>query len=223
MGRPNTQARGGGKGKGRGPYPNKKNNNNSNAKSGKKEYKFQLHGSTRYNQQSATYDQVKEEIVALVQRTFTEGYDIAESIRKEEGQAIQKPTREMSQLADEDARKTEQEALDMAYKADLYEYAQRKRVFEANKPKTFSLIMTNYCSTGMKHKIEEESDYEESIRNDPFALLKRIKTLMHAPADAIYAMESIVMSLKRVFDTQQQEGESLADYNKRCKQARDVF
>ena len=47
--------------------------------------------------------------------------------------------------------------------------------------KAFALILNNYCSKVMKHRVEEKSDYETNVCDDPVELLKRIKEYMYIP------------------------------------------
>ena len=76
----------------------------------------------------------------------------------------------------------------------------------------------------MKNRIEEKSDYETAVRDDPVILLKRIKQYMFIPTKAKYDFEGLWESMKRfVIDTKQEDHEGLNDYTKRFKQAKNIF
>ena len=163
MGRSQYQGRGGG-GRGRGSSQGRRSQGNDKKKIKSKEYKFHLHGTHKHNQQTATFTQVKDVIVAYIQRTFTDGHEIARSIREEAPITIEKPEREMSDAETDAEKAAEQVVLDMAYQAELREYAQRKRTFGSNQPKAYSLIFPSIvrlgCSTSSKMKPTSQPSYE---------------------------------------------------------------
>jgi hypothetical protein len=111
----------------------------------------------------------------------------------------------------------------MQYQAELTTYAERFQVLEQNGSRAFALIMQEYCSSTMRHRVENHRDYETSIIDDPIELLKAITILMHDPVSAKYPYAVLTDTLSRFLNTKQQEGESLLDYAKRCKQQRDVI
>ena len=131
MGRSQYQGRGGG-GRGRGSSQGRRSQGNDKKKIKSKEYKFHLHGTHKHNQQTATFTQVKDVIVAYIQRTFTDGHEIARSIREEAPITIEKPEREMSDAETDAEKAAEQVVLDMAYQAELREYAQGIRAAQAH-------------------------------------------------------------------------------------------
>ena len=70
--------------------------------------------------------------------------------------------------------------------------------------------------------MEELGDFE-SNRRDPLWLLGQIKEKMYDPARAKYEFTSLTETLIRLLGTKQEDNESLVDYTKRFKQARDIF
>ena len=74
----------------------------------------------------------------------------------------------------------------------------------------------------MQNRIEETKDFETIIRDDLIKLLEEIKKKMYNPARAKYKYVTLTESLKRILDTKQEDDESLIDYTKRFKQARDI-
>jgi hypothetical protein len=74
----------------------------------------------------------------------------------------------------------------------------------------------------MKNKIEARSDFE-SIKNDPILLLKVIKEHALNYQENRYSMLIVLDALRTLLNTKQKEGESLQDYTKRFRVARDVL
>ena len=148
--------------------------------------KFFPHSSGK-SHQTFTFATVKDHIVNQVMRTFDEGADMAETLKKEKYKDLERirPTRKLSAIEEAEARKIEQDGLDMLYKAELDEWMKRKRTFETNTTKAYGVIY-NYCNKTMQCRIEEHPEFETKIENDPVELLKAIKVLMHDPVRARY-------------------------------------
>jgi hypothetical protein len=102
--------------------------------------KFVPHGIGK-ERQTVTYQTVKDYIIQLVQKSFRNGKDVADSWRKTEKINITKhmPTRNISQETGAD-KVTEQEGFNMLYKAEIDIYTKRRHEFEDNINKTYSLI-----------------------------------------------------------------------------------
>jgi hypothetical protein len=217
--------RNGGRGRGRGSGASNYSNNNSNRRSfdSKKDMMFRPHGVGQ--QQGATYATVKDYIVQLVQRTYDEGHDIAESLRNEveKDLSLEAPEKEISTATNENTKKTEQESFDLIFREDMKDHLSRVRKLKKNMPKAYALIFSNFCSTTMQDRIEEHPDFEDKIRDNPIELLKAIKVLMHDPVRARYPFASLVDTIWLLMTTKQRDGESLLDYVKRFKEARDVI
>ena len=184
--------------------------------------KFYPHSST--TQQSITYDVVKDFILDKIQKEYTDSVDIVKSLRDLQLVDIdmQEPVRLQSGETDEEQRKFEQETFDMKYDALIKEHILRKRQFKANLSNAFALIKS-FCNKTMVNKLEALPDYESKIRDDPIELLQAIKLLMHDPERARYPYASLTEAMGRMINIKQGEEESLIDYTKRFKQARDIF
>ena len=61
-----------------------------------------------------------------------------------------------------------------------------KNALQENISKAYALIFTNYCTRPMQSRIKEHPDFESTIEDNPFELLKVIKTLMHDAVRAQY-------------------------------------
>jgi hypothetical protein len=97
---------------------------------------------------------VKEYIIQLVQKTYKNGKDVADSLRKMEKIDMTKnmPPRKLSQETGTD-KIMEQEGFDMLYKAEIDIYTKRKHEFEDNMNKTCSLIYLQHCNKTIQDRI----------------------------------------------------------------------
>ena len=89
--------------------------------------------------------------------------------------------------------------------------------------KAYAPIVQNYCHKTIQNRIEERSDFDTKIRNDPIALLKTIREVMHVPAWAKYPFVALTEALIRVLNFKQQERELVTDFTKQFKQAKDIL
>jgi hypothetical protein len=112
-------------------------------------------------------------IVEEVQRTFKFPQDMAEAIRELKHFDAQKvmPKYVPSTETDAAKRKADEEGLKIMFDADYKAWRDRRDLYVSNKSKAYSLILTKYCSSGMKTKVEEHPDFETKIRDDPIELL----------------------------------------------------
>ena len=110
----------------------------------------------------------------------------------------------------------------MEYTEDLRNYNVRKYAYEENKHKAYALIF-GYCNKIMQNRVEEASDFEIRIRNDPLELLREVKTKMYDPARAKYEFVALTESIARILNTKQEDDEGLVEYTKRFKQAKDIL
>jgi hypothetical protein len=71
--------------------------------------------------------------------------------------------------------------------------------------------------------VEQHAEFETKIEDDPIALLKAIKVLMHGGIQAQSPFMSMTEALQRFLNLRQFEGDQLLDYVKKFKEARDVM
>jgi hypothetical protein len=100
--------------------------------------KFIPHGIGKEVRQTATYQTVKDYIIQLVQKSFRNGKDVADSIRKMERIDMMTtiPVRKLSRASNADDKAREQEGYDILYKAEIDMYTKRKHELEDNMNKT---------------------------------------------------------------------------------------
>ena len=75
----------------------------------------------------------------------------------------------------------------------------------------------------MKSKIEARTDYQSNVHNNPIELLKAIKEHSLNYEETRYDMRIIANAFEACFNCRQKDNESLQDYTKRFKMARDVL
>jgi hypothetical protein len=126
---------------------------------------------------------LKDYIIQLVQKSFRNGKDVTDSIRKMDriDMTSKIPIRRISGTTNADERVTEQEGYDILYKAEIDMYTKRKHKLEDNMNKTYSLIYRQHCSKTIQDRIHAHPDFETKIKNDPIELLKAIEILINNP------------------------------------------
>ena len=75
----------------------------------------------------------------------------------------------------------------------------------------------------MYNRIEEVSNFESEIRNDPFKLLELIEMKMYGQMRAKYKYFQVTDTLLQFLTTKQDHREYLTDFAKRFKHTRDTM
>ena len=88
--------------------------------------------------------------------------------------------------------------------------------------KAYKYIL-RFCNKTMKARIKAQADYNTRIKGNVSNLLKDISCKMYDLIRSKYEYMSLTQLFKRLLNTKQEEDESLIDYMKRFKQARDVL
>ena len=129
----------------------------------------------------------------FVQKTFTDGNDIAQSLEELKliDLSAEEPKRVISAEADAAKAALEQSGLDIKYQEELRRYLDRKDNLRKGLTKAYALIFSTYCNRTMQYRVEEHPYFDTKIKNDPIALLEAIKMLMHDPVRAQYPLVSM--------------------------------
>ena len=211
---------------GRGYRSNFKSNYNKDFKSTTKkkktleDYYFYV-GSAK---QASNYESAADFIINHIKKEYDRGRDIAESLRE-----LQKPntdtwmpTLRASTNTDSEAQATENKQYELEYKAKLTEAMRRINVYDDNLVKSYALIWER-CNTAMQSRIEQRTDYQSTIYNDPIELLKAIKEHALNYQETRYEMSIISSAFRALFGTKQREGENLQEYTKRFKTSKEIL
>ena len=169
-------------------YPKKNNNkpkilstNSSDEKRATaKEYKFHMHDA-QARKTSESYDKIKKAMILKIQKTFENPLDIVQSLDEKKRKILSKPERRTSTADNEEDRVVENEMLREEYIIEFKIFKEDEKKFNDNWSRAYALIWENYCGKDMQLALEEMSEYESCIKNNPVELLKEIETLMHVP------------------------------------------
>jgi hypothetical protein len=155
----------------------------------------------------------------LVQKSFRNGKDVTDSIRKMDriDMTSKIPVRRLSRATDADDRATEQEGYDILYKAEIDMYTKRKHKLEDNMNTTYSLIYLQHCNKTIQDRIHAHPDFETKIKNDPIELPKAIGILINNLVWVRYLYASVTEAMTRFMTCRQLENKPLANYVKRFK------
>ena len=147
-------------------------------------------------QQGATFDTVRDYLLLQMQKTFRDGRDIVQALRDDTDDfgGIE-PVRKISTKTVEEERGLEQEGFDIDYKEARRIYNNILDNYESNKIKAYALIFEN-CNKAMQTRIEECTDFETNIRDNPRVLLNEIKRKMYDPARSKYEYATLTESLR---------------------------
>jgi hypothetical protein len=91
-------------------------------------------------------------------------------------------------------------------------------MFEANKPKAYSVIMQTYCSNAMKSRVGTLPNFEADIKNNPIEVLKAIQKYMLKSVSAKYPFATLTDTLTWFLYIKQQDREQLLNYVKQFEQ-----
>lgn len=174
--------------------------------------------------QAADYESAAEYVINHIKRTFERGHDIAEALRTGTLPDLNtwNPQLQISRSTDDEVKQMENEQFKMLYKAELDDAIKRKRIFEENKFKAYALIWER-CAKSMQSKISTRTDYQTDIFDNPIRLLNAIKEHSLHYQDKKYPISIIVDAFRAIFSAKQKENESLLDFTRRFKTAKDVL
>ena len=81
--------------------------------------------------------------------------------------------------------------------------------------------MHGHCNEAMQIRSENNSEFEEKVKGDPFKTMKAIKLKMCNPSKVKCPFVTIFEQLERPLSTEQEEEEPLIECAKRFEQAQD--
>ena len=204
----------------------KKGNNSNQGKSQTKTSRKTLQDYQYYlgsSKQAADYQQTTEFLINHIRKTYEYGNDIATALEESTPFQISslEPVLSVSSQTDTDAKDAENRMYEMKFKIEYDLFLKRKQCYINNLTKAYAFLWEQ-CNKAMQNKIEARKDYM-SIKNDPIQLLSAIKQQALNYQDTKYPPAIILDSIKAVLNMHQKEGESLQDYTRRFKTARDIM
>lgn len=173
--------------------------------------------------QASDYETTTEFLINYIKKLYDYGNDIGSALETlvPLDTTQWKPRMRVSTEDDEATRTAENRQFEIEFKADYDTYSKRVQTYENNKTKAYALLWER-CAKAMKNKIEARSDYD-TIKNNPIKLLKAIKEHALNYQENRYSMSIILDAMRTLMNTKQKDAESLQDYTKRFRVARDVL
>ncbi len=151
---------------------NNKDFKTTNKKKTLEDYYFYV-GSAK---QASNYESAADFIINHIKKEYERGWDIAESLRelKKPDTDTWMPKLKGSTKKDEEAKATQDRQFEMEYEAKLGKALHRICIYDDNLVKSFASIWER-CNTAMQSRLEQRTDYESTIYNNPIELLQAIK------------------------------------------------
>jgi hypothetical protein len=176
------------------------------------------------SKQASDFETTSEYLINHVKMTFDRGNDVAEALRTlTTGDTdLWKPTVQFSTATEDATSKQENQQYVLEYKANLDEFMRKKRSYDDNLFKAYALIWQR-CAKAMQNKVMARANFETEIYNDPIRLLKAVKEHALNYQETRYEMSIISDAFRAVFNVKQKESESLQDYTRRFKTAREIL
>ena len=100
------------------------------------------------------------------------------------------------------ARETHLEERRCEYNDMIKKWNTRKEQYRTNKTKATGLLWQQ-CSSGMRAKLQERSDFHRITKNEPGELLKAIKEQSMSYQSSQYKMKTVVDAIKMFVTTRQ--------------------
>ena len=175
--------------------------------------------------QASDYETNTQFIINHIKKEYDDGGDdIAKALEDLEHVDIDafQPRVQISQSTDVNIKTAENTAFLAAYTQRNELHLKREANYCKNRIKAYGLLWEQ-CSSGMRSKIEQRTDFKTSIKDDPVELLKAIKQHALNYQETRYEMAIVTDALKAVLLAKQKEAESLNDYTKRFKTATEVL
>jgi hypothetical protein len=174
--------------------------------------------------QASNYETTADFITNHIKKEYARGCDIAESLQelKLPHTTTWMPNLRASTATDAAIQAIENRQYEMEYKAKLTEALLRIRILEDNLVKSYALIWER-CNTAMQGRLEQRTDFEATIFNDPIELLKAIKEHALNYQQMRYDMSIISDALRALLSTRKREGENLQAYTRRFKTSKEIL
>ena len=106
------------------------------------------------------------------------------------------------------------------YDAKIVEHSTRMSYLESNELEVAGLIISDYCHPRMLARLKTLEDYETTLMRNPYELLAEISSQMYQADEEDHFLSISNDAIKRFFNIQQKENESLLDYRERFLTAR---
>ena len=174
--------------------------------------------------QAADYIVSREQVITDIKVKFDCGDDIGTALEKGEHFDFEKvePQLKVSTATDDAVKAAQDKVNATLFDKQMEVYAIRMSTYDSNVIKAYAFIWQR-CAKSMRQKIESRADYASKIKDNPFELLNAIKEHALNYRENRYQMCIIFESLRNFVLLTQGVDESVTEYSKRFKHAKDVF
>ena len=220
-GRGNGKQRG--KGGGRKPKSSSSTTTEQSTKTrkGLSDYVYYI-GSAR---QASDFNTITNYIIMNIRKTFTPwGDDIADALesRIPFDPEIYRPKLKESKSENPKEKEHEDRQYSALYEAQIKSFVAREAAYESNQGRAYALLYQQ-CNKALQHRLETRVDFLTEIKGNPIKLLDAIEEHSLSYMEKKYAPIILVEALKNLVNLKQKDDESLVDYTKRFKSARDIL
>ena len=176
------------------------------------------------SKQASDYEMTVEFVINYIKKTFTQGNDIAESLRTLQitDTTEWEPILQISEAVNVIDQERENRQNEIKYRSRLDVISRRSDIYQENLFKAYAVIWER-CAKAMQDKLCSRPDYEQTIYNNPIELLKAIKLHALNYQETRYEMSIMANAVRALINAKQKEGESLQDYTSRFKTARNIL
>jgi hypothetical protein len=176
------------------------------------------------SKQASDYETTKDFVLNHIKQSLDHGKDIANAMRTLKKPDFDEwdPEVKASTNADPLVAEVENNLYQIKYKSATDIVARRVRAYNVNEGRAYGIVWAR-CAKAMQNKIASRTDYENVVYDDPIELMRAIKEHSLNFQETRYEMSIIFDAYRSVFACKQQEGESLLDYTRRFKTAKEIL
>ena len=119
--------------------------------------------------------------------------------------------------------KQRQETLDMKFKYEFTAWMDQTQTYQEALITVYNTIMSEYLTLRVKQLLEEDPEYETSLKGDPIATLKAINRIVHdGSQEGTYRCKTIYKTLSRLTSLEMFADESPHQWVERVKASTDA-
>ena len=212
----------GGRGRRGGRGYGQRNGGNGSTTAKKKDDKklLKFHPLVKGKHPENSFDEVKKELVLSLEASDLEkADDIINCVRNMVLLDLDqlRPVLSFSQATTRAQEDRENEALKETYRYDMKKWDARVDALRNNKRKLHAKII-KFCTETMKFKLQQESDYEATLYDDPIALLQRIKKFMTTSDETDWEFFTLWESIRKFVNCVQSNTETPNEFRKRFEE-----
>lgn len=176
------------------------------------------------NKQASNFEVTFAFLQNHIKKTYTRGNNITEVLKKLEDPDTNtwKPKLQFSTESDVNLKAQKNKQFELDYKFEFDKYMKQKNMYEENSLKSYAEIWDR-CNKAMKAKIEAHKDYESEVYNKPIVSIRAIKEHSLNYEDNRYKISTILDGIMAFLTCRHKKKETLQDYTKQFKVAREIM